>query len=360
MIRLTWREFRTHTIIAFGALVIVAVVLAITGANLAHLYNTTVANCQANNDCSTATLAFLGTDSQLQAGLTFLMVVVPGLIGIFWGAPLVARELETGTHRLAWTQSVTRARWLAAKIGVVGAGSLVATGLLTLMVTWWFSSIDRANMNIFGSFDERDIVPIGYAAFAFALGVTSGALLRRTLPAMATTLVGFVVVRLAVWEWVRPNLMTPLHKTVPDTTPASLASTGSVHVSIFGPGLMTQGQGSLPANDWVLSGQTVNAAGHVIGQNGLITGGINLGPGSPGLTIQGVGTCHGITPPTPGGPEVGPLIQKCFDQLHIRDVLTYQPAVRYWPFQWYELAIFLALAIVLVTLCFWWVQRRVT
>ena len=107
----------------------------------------------------------------------------------------MARELETGTHRLVWTQSVTRTRWLAVKLGLIGLVSVAASGLLSLIVTWWSSPIDRVNMNQFTSvFDQRDVVPIGYAAFAFVLGVAGGLLARRTLPAMAATLVAFVTV----------------------------------------------------------------------------------------------------------------------------------------------------------------------
>ena len=132
---------------------------------------------------------------------------MPALIGVFWGAPLVARELETGTYRLAWNQSVTRTRWLAVKLGLIGLAAMAAAGLLSLMVTWWSSPIDQAlaargpqraqRRNRFAPllFGARGIVPIGYAAFAFALGVTVGVLIRRTLPAMATTLAVFVAVR---------------------------------------------------------------------------------------------------------------------------------------------------------------------
>jgi hypothetical protein len=354
VIRFTLREFRTQAIVALAVLVIAAVVMAITGANLAHLYNTTIANCQGSNDCSAATSTFLSTDSQLQTALNDLIVLVPALLGIFWGAPLIARELETGTHRLAWTQSVTRTRWLATKIAVVGIPGLLVIGLLSLMITWWFSPIDRATMNIFGSFDQRDIVPIGYAAFAFTLGITAGALLRRTLPAMGTTLVGFVAVRLAVSQWVRPNLIAPLHKTVPDSVFGALG--GGLHTSVT-PAQLTAAQNGVPQNAWLISGQTINAAGHVIGQNGLVAGGINFnqGVGGYGLTIQGAGTCAAIsaTPPT----DPGALIEQCVRQLHIRHVLTYQPGDRYWPFQSFELAIFLALSLILVGVCFWWVRR---
>ncbi len=334
---------------------IAAVVLAITGANLTHLYDTTVANCQAIRDCSTAVPLFTSTDSQLQTALDVITIAVPALLGIFWGAPLVAGELEAGTHRLAWTQSVTRSRWLAAKIGVVGICGLLVMGLLSLMVTWWFGPIDRATMNVFGSFDQRDIVPIAYAAFAFTLGVTAGVILRRTLPTMATTLIGFVAVRLAVEQWVRPNLMAPLHRTLANSVFGALGS--GLHAQVT-PEQVTAAQSGLPANGWIISDQTINGAGQVIGQNGLVNGGINFNPGAGGygLTIHGAGICPGISATPPTNPV--PLIQRCVEQLNIRETLTYQPGDRYWTFQGIEFAIFLALTAILVGLAFWCVQRR--
>ena len=209
MIRLTWRQFRTQATVAFGALAVIAVVLAITGPQLVHLYYTSVVPCQAQGDCSLATTAFVGRDKLLQ-GLGLVLVVVPGIIGVFWGAPLMARELETGTYKLAWTQSVPRRRWLAVKLGLVGLSSVAVAGLLSLMVTWWSSPIDRVNADPFTVFDQRGIVPFGYAAFAFALGVTAGMLLRRTVPAMIATLVVFAGIRLAVTNWIRPYLLAPL------------------------------------------------------------------------------------------------------------------------------------------------------
>ena len=116
---------------------VVAVVLAITGPHLVHLYDTNVASCAARGDCSTATSAYLQNDACSTGRAHVLAVAVPGLLGVFWGAPLVARELEAGTFRLAWTQSVTRTRWLVVKLGVVGFASMVAAGLFSLMVTWW-------------------------------------------------------------------------------------------------------------------------------------------------------------------------------------------------------------------------------
>jgi hypothetical protein len=94
-------------------LAIVAIAAALTGPHLLHLYHTTVAGCAANGDCDTATTSFLRNDHLLRSSLGILVVVIPGIVGVFWGAPLVARELKAGTYRLAWTQSVTRTHWLA-------------------------------------------------------------------------------------------------------------------------------------------------------------------------------------------------------------------------------------------------------
>jgi hypothetical protein len=350
MIRFTWLQFRTQAVVAIGGLAVVAVALAITGPHLAHLYDTSVATCRAHGDCSTAVAAFLRNDHDLRGWLGVLVVVVPGIIGIFWGTPLVARELETGTYRLAWTQSVTRTRWMAIKLGVVGLASMLVAGLLSLMVTWWSSPLDRVGMNPFGTFDQRDIVPVSYAAFAFAVGVTVGLLIRRTLPAMAVTLAVFTGVRLVIIKWVRPDLMTPRHITVPDNTIAAGNNQNPV-----------PGAGVLNTRDWVFSNQTINATGHVIGQDGAIgNSGMRIGIGPHGVNIQGL-TCPNIRlaktrPLNPATANAS--IQRCVTQLRIHELLTYQPASRYWAFQWYEMAIFLGFAVILGGFCFWWSRRR--
>jgi transposase len=135
------------------------------------------------------------------------VLVLPALIGLFWGAPLITRELEAGTHRLVWNQTITRTRWLAVKLGLTGLATITAAGLGSLAVTWWSSPIDKTATNDFPRmgpllFDARGVVPIGYAAFAFALGVTVGMLVRRTLPAMAITRHPEVVLEATyAWYW---------------------------------------------------------------------------------------------------------------------------------------------------------------
>jgi len=336
MIRFTWMQFRVQAFVALGGLTIVAIVLAFTGPHLVNLYDTTVANCSAHGDCSAATSALISNGDKLGIVLKVVLEVVPALIGLFWGAPLVARELETGTYRLAWTQ-VTRARWMGVKLGLLGLASMFVAGVLSLMVTWWSSPLDRVRMTPFTSFDQRDLVPVGYAAFAFVLGATVGVLIRRTLPAMATALGGFVVARLVVSHFGRPRLISPLQVVVRDTTIANGSSLGT----------------SDP-RDWIFSDQTINAKGQVIGQFGSIgpSGSTTVGVGTHGITVKGAGSCPNLHSQTPQS------VQRCVDQLRIREVLTYQPIGHYWVLQWTELAIFLGAAVVLSGFCLWWIRHR--
>src|SRR5580704_16752850 len=165
---------------------------------------------------------------------TGVILLAPAVIGLFWGAPLIARELETGTAALAWNQSVTRTRWLAVKLAIGGLTAMAVTEALSLIQTWWAVPISQAVADGSGAgvaqsrfsqlnFATHGITPLGYAAFAFALGVAAGALIRRTVPAMAVTLAIFAALQVAMPLWVRPNLAPPDHTVIPVT---SLANAG--------------------------------------------------------------------------------------------------------------------------------------
>ncbi|HEY1827500.1 MAG TPA: hypothetical protein VGF87_05735 [Acidimicrobiales bacterium] len=350
MLWLSWRLIRWQVVAVGAAVIALAIALAITGPNLVHLYDTEVAGCNASfNGCFSATEALRHADRVLQL-VSPLMLFVPALLGIFWGAPLVAREFENGTHKLAWTQSGTRRHWMLSKVCLYGLATMVTAGLLSLMVTWWSSPLDRVMHTPFAPsfFDRRDLVPVGYAVFAFALGVTFGVLIRRTLPAMVATLLAFVAGRLAVFEWIRPHLMSPLTATV------SLNPNG-------GP------PDHVPSGSWVLSADTINAAGRVIGQNGGIgpNGSLDLHlTNTNTLVIDGVGSCghvSGVNVGTPGGGQaLSQAAQACVNRLGIREVVTYQPLSRYWPFQWMETGIFVILALALVAFSVWFVRRRLS
>ncbi|MGH9092437.1 MAG: ABC transporter permease, partial [Acidimicrobiales bacterium] len=270
MIRLAWRQFHTEAAVGIGALVVVAVVLAVTGPHLVDVYRASPSQVTT-------------TDAGLQSALMAVLLVAPALIGIFFGAPLIARELETGTFRLAWTQGVTRARWLTVKLALVGLVSSVLAGGLGLMVAWWANPINVVSQNRFSPslFGIFGIVPFGYALFAFALGVTTGLLFRRTLPAMATTLAAFVGVRFAVTFWIRPHFESPLTKSL------------KLGPNAFGGFVMTPSGVKVAApnltvpNGWVLSTSILDKAGN------------------PPTSAFLHNVCPGVVAPHQGGSSVG-------------------------------------------------------
>jgi ABC-type transport system involved in multi-copper enzyme maturation permease subunit len=351
MIRLSLLQFRIQALIAIAALAIVAVILLITGPHLVYLYDTTVAACKAPADCSSVNRDFVANDNVLQIVVGTLLLLAPALIGIFWGAPLIARELESGTYRLAWTQSVTRTRWLAVKLGLAGLAGVAVGGLLSLLVTWWFSPIDTVNANRFtpGVFDERDVVAIGYAAFAFALGVTAGLLIRRVLPAMAATLVVFAAARLATLYLVRPYLIAPVKAGMALSSASGLG---------FGPsasGETFQADPPTIRSALVISSQVVDSAGQVATDQRLHQ---FLVSACPNIVAPVVAPTANATREPANQATFQDCITHLSNQFHL--AVTYQPANRYWTFQWYETAIFVGVALVLAGFCFWWIRNRLS
>ncbi len=347
MIWMAWRQFRAQAIVAVAALAVVAIALAVTGPHLAGLFNSSgLAVCQAHGDCGSLVTSFMAQvkattpDGLIFAGCIGLLLAAPGLIGVFWGAPLVTREIEAGTFRLAWNQSVTRTHWLAVKLGLIGLASMAATGLLTLMVTWWARPLDRvtglpAGLNGTPTLDRfapllfatRGITPIGYAAFAFALGVTTGVLLRRTVPAMAVTLAVFAAVQIVMPLWIRPHFLPPSHV----ATALNPATIDGLNTSGDGRFMSVQAAFDLPGA-WVLADQAVTPAGRVFS-----------GP-APAACVSNSASFSEC--------EAG------IARLHLRQRLTYQPPGRYWAFQADETAIFVVLAAGLGACCAWIVRRR--
>jgi hypothetical protein len=341
MIWLTWRQFRAQTIVTAALLAALAVVLLVTGLNLTHLYDASgLATCHGPGSCGTLASNFI---NQVKGGLSekvffagiYIVYAAPAIIGMFWGAPLIAREIEAGTFRLAWNQSVSRARWVVVKLGLIGLAAMVTAGLLALMTNWWATPVFRA-ASAAGShslsiariapalFGGQGIAPIGYAAFAFTLGVTAGLLIRRTIPAMAVTLAGFAFVQIAWPSWVRPHFMSPLRESMP----FSIARLDEVMMGAGGK--MIVGDSASKPGAWILTNQTVKPDGQPF-----------TGPPTQACLHQGIQACNAS-----------------ITRLHLRQVITYQPASRFWAFQGYETAIFLVLAVALAGFCAWWIRHR--
>jgi ABC-type transport system involved in multi-copper enzyme maturation permease subunit len=343
MIWLTWRQFRTQAGVVYVAVAAAGVFLAITGQRLIDL-----ARIDANvYDRLTK------TDTNLFFAGIVVMALVPAVIGAFWGAPLVARELEAGTHRLVWNQTVTRTRWLATKLGVTALAAAAAVGGLSLAVSWWSKPIDGALSSTHGglpsrltpvTFAMRGIAPVGYTVFALVLGIALGIILRRSLPAMALTLAIFTFVQIAMPLWVRPHLVAPVHRSITITTATfdGIAADSSgrptqISVTTGDPG------------DWVLSNETVDATGRVAALPTWLAGCLPQPP----------------SPSSSGGQVTATRasIEACFARLTdegYRQRVIYEPANRFWPLQWAETALFLALSGLLTWFCFWWTRHRLS
>jgi ABC-type transport system involved in multi-copper enzyme maturation permease subunit len=339
---LTWRQLRVPAAAVYVAVAGFAAVLLITGPRLRAIV------------ASGANLfdSLTGRDQTLFYAGIIVIAVAPAVLGAFWGAPLVARELENGTHRLVWNQSVTRTRWLATKLGLTTLGAASAVGLLTWAISWWSDPMDGAASQTRGSFPTRltpvsfamrGLVPVGYVVFAVVLGATLGIILRRSLPAMAITLALFAFVQVAVPLWVRPHLIAPV------TT--NLAFSGKTLDSISGDpigGAVTIELHTPDRGDWVLTNQTLNAAGQA------------------SALPAWFGDC--LPPPptaarTSERAQVAGDMDACLDRLNTegyRQRLVYQPADRFWPLQFAETGLFLAVSGLLAGLCFWWTRKRLS
>jgi hypothetical protein len=348
VIRFAWRQARAQTAAAAAAIAVVAIIAAATGPHLARLYRAALAGC-APGGCPAAAAALAGQDSSLRLWLGVLVAAAPALLGMFWGAPLVARELEEGTFRLAWTQSITRTRWLITRLAVGGLASVAGAGLLSLIVTWWASPLDRAGLSQFAAFDERAIAPAGYAAFAFVLGAAAGALIRRTLPAMLATLTLFITARLTYRAWVRPALIPPVTRSLA-LNPASTGygSQGFLPVALAARPTLQPSPPHLPGA-WITSIAIVGRDGRGLTARELARACPGLGRGGPGG-----GSGH-VQAPQSVATRMHDCVARVGATFH--EVVSYQPGSRYWPLQWLELAVFLAAAAVLAGACLWRVRR---
>ncbi|MEU1482423.1 ABC transporter permease subunit [Streptomyces sp. NPDC005752] len=149
--------------------------------------------------------------------LTSLLNLLPGILAVFLGAPLIAADQEQGTAQLVTTQSVTRRRWLVTKLGWCLLITLAACTTLSAVFTWWwrpYRSVLADHWMNPSVFDTTGPVLPALALFLTAAGFTIGILLRRVLASMVVTF-AFCVAAQGVWGMYRNLLGTPRTATYP-------------------------------------------------------------------------------------------------------------------------------------------------
>lgn len=326
--RMAWVIWRQHRLAFAGVAALfglAAAYLVITGLQLHDAYSP-VAACHPSSStvCRAAADKFLQAYAPGAGATLALLHVLPALVGAFIGAPLVARELETGTFRYAWTQGFGRVRWTVAKLVPLAiAVALVGVGL-SFLVSWYIQPIWSAgdqNGPLYPTiFDLRGVALAAWTLTAFAIGALAGVLLRRVIPAMFATLAVWTGLAYVTGAFLRQRYLAPLTTTNPNVN----------------------------SQAWVLS--QVWTRGGKQASLSMINGtlhAVDIRAVTPQLFQPGPATPASIDP-------VPYLIQHGYILL-----TTYQPADRFWTFQWIEGAWLLALSLTLLAGTVWVVRRRV-
>jgi ABC-type transport system involved in multi-copper enzyme maturation permease subunit len=326
----TWRQHRTALTGVATLFVAMAVGFSIAGLQLHHAYAAAIA-CHPTGSfaCSALNTRFNGMYGFLANGL--ILQVIPPLIGAFVGAPVLARELESGTFRFAWTQGFGRWRWTLAKLVALGVVVTVAAGALCVLFSWYYQPyfpigdqglsltkalpIGASSPFAPGLFDLRGVSFAAWTLAAFAIGVVAGILIRRVVPAIVATLAVYTGLAFATGGYLRQHYVAPL-------------VTSSLNV---------------PGTAWILSQQWFTKSGRPVSTSVL---GQVLQERAPSQIAGKGGVPQSLA-------SWQYLTQHGYTQL-----TTYQPTSRFWPFQWIEGGWLLALSLLLIAATIWLVRRR--
>lgn len=334
MIWLIWRRYR----MLMGLAVVVLIGLGGWMLWAGHSFDTAVLSSACHTGSSSCPI-YNGTLSLSDQAdvINFLLLFVPCLLGMVFGAPLVAGELEHYTNRLAWTQGISRTKWLLAKWCAVGLSLVVVVALLTLIVQWWTGhAMERVDTNWIGigvnggplhplQFPITGLVFSAYTLFAFALGTALGAVLRKTSWAVAGTVVIYTSVSILVVLFVRPSLAPRLFV---DETPLAAAQNQTTTASPFDAAVVHETAGA-----WILgSGYRYAPGTRAAGSSADVAG----------------RRCETLT--------TTPYLT-CLSDHHLQEGTFYLTANRYWEVQWRESALLLVSSGVLLGLTVWSVRR---
>jgi ABC-2 family transporter protein len=308
----TWRQHRQQLLASAGLVVFVAVAALATAIPVRDAYHRqALSSClppSARPGCDLIVAHFRSEFGSL-AQVGRWLFLLPAL-ALLVGAPLLAREFEHGTIRLAWTQGVSRRRWLLSKTLLLGIAVVVAAGVLGAIAVWWRAPFDHVDGRITpSSFDIEGLVVPAYALFALTAGTLAGLVLRRTLPAISLAAAVFFATRLGVEKLLRPHYLAPLHRVAAGTAPAP-------HM-----------------RDWVFDDTLVDSVGRRIT-----------------TAREDLAVLH--------AQHAGIDAQQYLASLGWRRLITFQPADRFWTFQGIETGIFLALALLAIGAAVVLLRRR--
>jgi ABC-2 family transporter protein len=329
MAGVTWRQHRFALVGVTALLGVLAVALWVIGLQLHHAYAAAIACHPASSPaCQDLVSTFNGMDNFLSNGI--ILQAVPVLIGAFVGAPVLARELETGTFRYTWTQGFGRWRWALAKLVPLAVLLAAATAAFGALLSWYYEpyfatgnqTLGLTELSPFNSglFDLREVALPAWTLAAFAIGALAGMLIRRVVPAIAATLAVYAGLAFAAGLSLREHYLTPLVTT----------------------------NLNLPGSAWIVTqwgtkdGKFAFAFNH----------------GLPPLNVIPA-NCPGPTAAGHQKPSLGSLLQ-CIVQQGYTLWTRYQSGSRLWPFQWIEGGWLLALSVLLIAATIWLVRRRAT
>jgi hypothetical protein len=305
VIWLGWRQQRTETLIAAALLALVAAILVPAGIDMAHAFtHDGLAHCIGQTkgpSCGFVVGSFeqrFGTYVNLVGWFN----LVPGLFGVALAAPFVL-ELERGTHRLAWTQSITRRTWVTTKLGLAVGSTLLAAVVLSGIETWWRRPLVRLDGRMENGAFDTGIVILGYALLALGLALALGALWRRTIPAVMVSFVAYFAARIFTDNWLRQRF----------------APTKSLTWLANGP------DPKQLARAWVINEGPSSRTGHFLTRMKIVC--------------------------APGGKCEVPTQSKYMHALFV-------PNSSFWSLQLTELALFGGVGIALIALAGWWTLRR--
>jgi hypothetical protein len=303
----SWRLQRTETMIAFAILGLLAALLIPTGITMANAYHQDgLSSCLALNVGPTCAQRIGDFQARFQAlnVLANWFTLVPGLIGVLLAAPFIL-DLEHGTYRLAWTQSITRGRWLLGKLALPILAAILAGGALIVLFTWWRApQVNLSGRLDIGIYDTQGVVVVGYTLFALALALALGAVWRRSAVSLTVAFVGYFAMRVFVDYWLRDRLVSPV---------TAIWKGGQQPHYLYHAFIISENA--------TINGHHISTGGGLLGGHSQFT--------APGL--GGRSTFH----------------------------VVYEPASNFWRLQLTETGLFAGLAALLILFAAWWTYERV-